>query len=104
MITGSSPASAIAAIRARGAAPSRRRPASLHKSTAAAPSVIWLDVPAVSRPFSESGFNAAIAARLASARIPSSAANFSLVPSSSTTSTGTISRANRPSRVARAAF
>ena len=104
MITGSSPASAIAAIRARGVMPSRARPASFATSTAAAPSVIWLDVPAVSSPLSESGFNAAIAARLASARMPSSAANFSLVPSSSVTSTGAISRANRPSRVARAAY
>ena len=101
MITGSSPASAIAATRARGAAPSRRDRlvGDQHRGGAVGDLArrSGREQPLVGERLRDRG-------ELASARMPSSAANFSLVPSSSVTSTGTISRAKRPSRVARAAL
>ena len=75
-------------------------------STADEPSVICDEFPAVTLPSSlKAGFRLASASTVELGRMPSSAANTSSVslPSSSWTETGTISRSNRPSAVARAA-
>ena len=105
MITGSTPPSAKAWKRARG----RRPRASAFRfsitSTALAPSVIWLELPAVMTP---SGLNAGLRdasfSRLVSGRTPSSVAIASRDPSSRRTSTGTSSLANQPLLAALPAF
>ena len=65
-----------------------------------APSLIWLELAAVTRPSGCSSFTARIASRLASKRIPSSTVCDAVVPSDSSTSTGMISSSNQPACVA----
>ena len=77
------------------------RAASLVTSTAAAPSTIWLEFPAVTLPsgrnagWSEASFSADVSRRGASSTAKSDAAR-----AGSPTSTGTISFSNRPSSIA----
>ena len=97
---GSTPASPNETKRARGSSPSRSHADSLAISTAAAPSQIWLEFPAVIRP---SGTNAGASAASASADV--SRRGVSSTPTSAptcgfVTSTGTISRSKRPSSIA----
>src|SRR5262245_38048481 len=100
--TGSSAASANAWNRARGVSPSLLAASSLATSTAAAPSVIWEEFPAVTTP---SGLNAGLSpasrSSVVSRRTPSSTTSRS--PPSSVAEMPTISRSNRPSSMARAA-
>ena len=90
-MTGSSPAKAKATTFALGLIPSFFSPASLTSITAAAPSHIWLDVPAVSTPSSDKVFKPDKLSWLASKRIPSSTVTISLSPFGRSPSTGTIS-------------
>ncbi len=100
---GSSPASANCTMRARGVRPSRAAASSLVTSTAAAPSLICDEFPAVTNP---SGLNAGLSvasrSRVVSGRMPSSAVIGRDFPST-TIGTGTSSRSKRASAVARAA-
>ena len=101
MIVGSTPARAVATTRARGRSPRARARASDMMRSAAAPSEIWDELAAVTTPSGlKDGARAAIFSRLTGTRTPSSVAN--TVPSGRVT--GTISRANRPSAMARPAF
>ncbi len=101
--TGSTPATANEWKRARGFRPSWAARSSEAMRTAAAPSVIWDELPAVMTP---SGLNAGLSvasfSTVLSGRIPSSALT-SCAPSGPVTVTGTISRSKRPSSRARAA-
>ncbi len=106
MVTGSTPARAKAWNRARGVRPRALAFSSLMMRTAAAPSVICDELPAVTLPSGlKAGFRLARTSAVVSGRIPSSVAMTSLVaaPSSSLTASGRISRSKRPSAVARAA-
>ncbi len=110
MIWGSLAATAKVWKRARGRRPSDDARSSLMISTAAAPSEICDDVPAVTVPVSEkAGFNPANFSSEVSRRMPSSDSSSPLTaPAPGTSgwtraSSGTISLAKRPSSVARAA-
>ena len=110
MIWGSLAATAKVWKRARGAGPSDDARSSLMISTAAAPSEICDDVPAVTVPVSEkAGFSPASFSSEVSRRTPSSASSSPLTSAAPGTSgctrasSGTISLAKRPSSVARAA-
>ena len=81
-------------MRARGVRPCVSSPRSLTISSAADASEIWLDTAAVTRPSGRSSGSPAIFSRLVSRRGPSSVV---------TPATGTISRSNRPSSIARTA-
>ena len=99
MITGSTPTVIASRMRARGVSPSSSAFSRAINSTAAAPSEICEELPAVTEPPSlKAGFSAASASRLVSRRMPWSAAI--VCPS---TRIGMISRSKRPSSVARAA-
>ena len=102
MYRGSSPANEKFTKRARGVRPSARHFSSLMINSAAAPSVICDEFPAVTRPPSSSGrkavFNFARLSMVVS-RKPSSLVI--MLPSASLM--GKISRSKRPSAVARAA-
>ena len=88
---GSTPASPNETNRARGSSPSRDAVASLATSTPAAPSQIWLELPAVTTPSGRNaGFSAASASSDVSRRGVSSTAN-STPTCGFETSTGTIS-------------
>ena len=89
--TGSSPTTEIDTISALGFAWIFFKPASLHMTTAAAPSVIWLALPAVMTPLSVTGFSPDSLSKLASNLIPSSAITRSFMPSAFLPSTGNIS-------------
>ena len=103
MVMGSTPARAKLWNRARGRSPSAFAFSSLMIRTAAAPSVICDELPAVTLPSSlNAGLSLARDSRLLSGRMPSSRTKTSL-PLSVSTVTGTISFSNRPSSVARAA-
>src|SRR5215218_3034426 len=100
---GSTPTSPKATYRARGTRPRREQAASLATSTAAAPSQIWLEFPAVTLPF---GRNAGSSAASASGDV--SARGVSSTPKSTPvcgfdTSTGTTSCSKRPSSIAASA-
>ena len=107
MVTGSTPARANEWNRARGVRPRLVARSSLMMSTAAAPSVICDELPAVTLPssFLKAGLSWASVSTVVSGRMPSSVSTMSPVslPSSSFSTTGTISRWKRPSAVARAA-
>ena len=107
MICGSLAATANVWKRARGRNPSAAARSSLMTSTAAAPSEICDDVPAVTAPSSENaGRSDASLSRLVSRRTPSSLASLPPVPSGASsvrTGSGRISLAKRPSSVAWAA-
>ena len=98
--------------RTSGLSPVLSRKASDTTSAAAAPSVIWEELPAVMVPSAlKAGFSLASAATLVSARTPSSSATTSLaqiiLPFTSeqdSASTGMISSANFPCLIASAAF
>ena len=107
--TGSTPTRHWSTIRARGDSPRSFAFAAVISSTAAAPSVIWEDEPAVCTPFSRpTGLSLANASSDVS-RSPSSRVTVCVLsvglPSSSTSgaSTGVTSRSNRPSAHARCA-
>ena len=91
-------------MRAIGSTPRAFRPRSLTIITPAAPSQIWLEVAAVSTPFSSSSFTAAMPSRVPSKRMPSSTRCISLVPSGSVISMGRISAVKAPLLVAAMAF
>ena len=99
---GSAPAREKFTKRARGVNPSWAARSSLMINSAEAPSVIWLELPAVTRPPSSSARNDGF-------RLPSDSIVVSRRPSSvpittpSAPSTGRISRSKRPSSVARRA-
>ena len=90
-MTGSSPARANATTFALGLRPSFSRPASFTSITAAAPSQIWLEVPAVNTPSSDKTFKPDRLSELASNLIPSSTVTISFSPLGRSPSTGTIS-------------
>ena len=103
MSCGLSPARPKFTKRARGVRPSARHFSSLMINIADAPSVIWLELPAVTRPPSSSLRNAGFSVcnfSYGESRMPSSVVM--RIPSES--STGKISRSKRPSAVARAAY
>ena len=102
MSCGLSPARPKFTKRARGVRPSARHFSSLMMSIADAPSVIWLELPAVTRPPSSSLRNAGLSCCNFSngdSRIPSSV----VMSFPSASLTGRISRSKRPSAVACAA-
>ncbi len=100
---GSAPARAKARTRARGVSPRRVAASSLVIRTAAAPSLICDELPAVTTPSGlNAGFSAARRAAVVSGRMPSSSVITMVVPST-LTGTGTSSRSNRASAVACAA-
>ena len=101
MIVGSTPANAVATTRARGVSPRFFTRVSDMNIRAAAPSEIWDELPAVTTPSGlKDGGSAPILSRLTGTRTPSSVSKTE--PSGK--DTGAISRANRPSAMARAAF
>ena len=102
--TGSSPTTEIDTISALGLDWIFFKPASLQIITAAAPSVIWLALPAVITPPSVTGFKPANLSKLASNLIPSSAKTNSFIPSAFLPSTGNISLSKYFDSVALAAF
>ena len=76
MMVGSEPTIAWATIRARGLRPSCRAFSAVITSTAAAPSEIWLELPAVTTPSSwNDGLSCAIFSRDGGMRTPSSVLN-----------------------------
>src|SRR5438105_305404 len=100
IITGSTPARAKVWNRARGLKPSSAAFSSLMISRAAAPSLIWEELPAVTFPSGlKAGFSVASFSTLESGRTPSSR---SKTPPSAPV-TGRISFSKRPSSMARAA-
>ena len=73
MMVGSEPTIACATMRARGFSPSAFAFSAVMTSTAAAPSLIWLELPAVTTPSSwKDGFSCAIFSRDGGIRTPSS--------------------------------
>jgi hypothetical protein len=99
MITGSTPTAVWSIIRARGVRPSPRALSALMSMTAAAPSEICDEVPAVIRPSAlNTGSSRASASSVVSGRMPWSR-SIRVPPFS----IGTISRSNRLSSVARCA-
>ncbi len=109
MIAGSTPAVAKLTSRPSGSSPRAAARSPVITSSAAAPSLIWLELPAVTvPPVAKTGRRAAILAASESWRIPSSASNETSPaegrPSASTSvmraATGVISSRNRPSRCA----
>ena len=99
MITGSTPTVVASKTRARGARPSSSAFSRAMSSTAAAPSEICDELPAVTVPSSlNAGLSAASASRVVSRRMP-----WSVARSSPSASSGMISRSKRPSSVARTA-
>ena len=104
MYTGSSPTTEIDTISALGFTLIFLSPASLQTRTAAAPSVIWLALPAVTTPPSETVLSPASFSRLASNLIPSSAVTISSIPSAFLAWTGRISLSKYFNSVAFAAF
>ncbi len=104
IVTGSTPARANALKRARGFSPSSSAFSRLMISTAAAPSVICDELPAVTMPSGlNAGFSPASTSGVVVGRMPSSRRMISTEPSSFLTSIGMISFSKRPSSVARAA-
>ena len=109
--SGATPLTEKATKRASGLTPARFRKASETTSTAAAPSVICEELPAVTLPSTlKAGRSAPSPAAVVSRRTPSSArttsARFTSVPSfraTDSTSTGTSSASNRPASCAAAA-
>ena len=76
MMVGSEPTMACATIRARGRSPRDFAFSAVITSTAAAPSLIWLELPAVTTPSSwNDGFSCAIFSRDGGMRTPSSVSN-----------------------------
>ena len=102
MITGSWPSTDMWWMRASGCTPSAFRPRSLTIITPVAPSQIWLAFAALMQPPSISSFTPAMPSSVASKRMPSSTVCCSPIapPSPRRTSTGRISAAKRPARVA----
>ena len=99
IITGSTPTVVWSTIRARGVTPSSLARSAVISSTAAAPSEICDELPAVTRPSGlNAGLSPASASSVVSGRMPWSATYVSPL-----TENGTISRSKRPSSVARAA-
>ena len=88
MSTGSLPVTAMVWMRASGRNPKRSTACSEANSMAAEPSVIWLDMAAVSGPNSLKGLRVDIFSMLVSGRMPSSRA---------TPPTGSTSGSKRPS-------
>ena len=108
MVTGSTPARAKVWKRARGVRPSSLAFSSLITSTAEAPSLIWLELPAVTLPSGlKAGFRLASVSAVVPGRMPSSAVTSSslstMLPVSLSrrfSETPTISFSKRPSAVA----
>ena len=101
MMAGSTPASEVATIRARGGSPRALARGSDMIRSAAAPSEIWEEFAAVTTPSDlNDGASAAIFSRFTGTRTPSSVSN--TLPSGSVS--GAISRVKRPSAMARPAF
>ena len=104
MITGSTPTVVWSRIRARGLRPYSSAFSRVISRTAAAPSEIWLELPAVTLPSGlNAGFRLASVSRLVSGRMPWSVTTVSSEPFI-LTCIGTISRSKRPSSVALCAF
>ena len=100
MMVGSTPARAVATMRARGLSPRALARASDMISSAAAPSEICEELAAVTTPSGlNDGASAAIFSRFTGTRTPSSVSN--TLPSASVS--GAISRLKRPSAIARPA-
>ena len=100
MITGSTPTVVWSTIRARGLRPNSSAFSRVISSTAAAPSEIWLELPAVTLPSSlNAGLSSESVSRLVSGRMPWSVTTVSSVPFI-LTFIGIVSRSKRPSSVA----